>query len=435
MGRKDGLRPQLVYSPAYDITFFGLEKLHPFDTRKYSHAWHEIERAAGAGVADLVERPSRPISDEELLTVHDAGYLERLDSPQYVAAALEGPLPGWVSGGLIRDRVLTPMRLATMGTAMAARKALDGGIGINLSGGYHHASRDRGEGFCLYSDISVAVALLRQGGKLRSSDTILIVDLDVHQGNGLERIYRDDASVRIFDIYNQDIYPGDLFAAERIDWKVPIGSGTGDLEYLRRLRDELPACVRSLPRPALAFYNAGTDVYEGDLLGRLSLTVEGVLQRDRVVFERRPRPASHGSWCRAEGTAGRAIASWREAWGISWTGGGNSGRLDGTGGAMAQKEIEVILMRQLASYLVTPIFIVDPAGTLVFYNEPAESILGLRFDETGEMQASEWSTTFVPVNHDGTPLPPEDLPLMVALQRQRPARRSFWIRGLDNVQR
>ena len=102
---------------------------------------------------------------------------------------------------------------------------------------------------------------------------------------------------------------------------------------------------------------------------------------------------------------------------------------------MAQKEIEVILMRQLASYLVTPIFIVDPAGTLVFYNEPAESILGLRFDETGEMQASEWSTTFVPVNHDGTPLPPEDLPLMVALQRQRPARRSFWIRGLDNVQR
>ena len=102
---------------------------------------------------------------------------------------------------------------------------------------------------------------------------------------------------------------------------------------------------------------------------------------------------------------------------------------------MAQKEIEVILMRQLASCLVTPIFIVDPAGTLVFYNEPAEAILGLRFEETGEMPASEWSTIFMPVDDSGAPYPVDELPLVVALTERRPDHRTFWIHGLDNVRR
>ena len=102
---------------------------------------------------------------------------------------------------------------------------------------------------------------------------------------------------------------------------------------------------------------------------------------------------------------------------------------------MSQKEIEVILTRQLASYLAMPIFIVDPQGTLVFYNEPAEMILGLRFDETGEMPLAEWATVFTPIAQSGTPLPPQDLPLTIALNECHPAHGDFYIRGLDLVLR
>jgi PAS domain-containing protein len=102
---------------------------------------------------------------------------------------------------------------------------------------------------------------------------------------------------------------------------------------------------------------------------------------------------------------------------------------------MAQKPIELILMRQLASSLVMPIFLVDMAGTLLFYNEPAEQILGMRFDETGEMPASEWTTRWEPSDADGAPLVPERLPLMVAVQECRPAHGELWIRGGEGRRR
>ncbi len=100
---------------------------------------------------------------------------------------------------------------------------------------------------------------------------------------------------------------------------------------------------------------------------------------------------------------------------------------------MAQREIEVILARQLAEYLNTPIFIVDPGGNLIFYNEPAELILGCRFEDTGAMPASKWSTLFTPTDEQGNPLPPDVLPLMIALNDRKPANRKFWIQGLDGV--
>ena len=102
---------------------------------------------------------------------------------------------------------------------------------------------------------------------------------------------------------------------------------------------------------------------------------------------------------------------------------------------MPQREIEVILTRQLASCLILPIFIVDPDGTLVFYNEAAEAILGHRFEETGEMPAAEWTTAYTATDGDDEPLPPERLPLMIALQESRPAHARLVIRGLDNVRR
>jgi PAS domain-containing protein len=102
---------------------------------------------------------------------------------------------------------------------------------------------------------------------------------------------------------------------------------------------------------------------------------------------------------------------------------------------MPQQEIEVILTRHLASYLAIPIFLVDPEGNLIYYNEPAEGILGRRFEETGEVHVGVWSTVFTPTDANGAPLPPESLPLVIALTKRRPDHRSFWIRGLDGKKR
>jgi PAS domain-containing protein len=102
---------------------------------------------------------------------------------------------------------------------------------------------------------------------------------------------------------------------------------------------------------------------------------------------------------------------------------------------MPQQAIEIILIRQWAAYLAMPVFVVDPEGTLLFYNEPAEAILGRRFDETGAMPADEWSVIFEPTDEEGVPLPPEALPLMIALSARRPAHRCFAMTGLDGVLR
>ncbi len=99
---------------------------------------------------------------------------------------------------------------------------------------------------------------------------------------------------------------------------------------------------------------------------------------------------------------------------------------------MPQQEIEVILARHLAEHLVMPIFIVNPAGDLIYYNDPAETILGCRYDETGVMTAVEWSTIFQPVDEQGSPLDPEELPLMIAITQRHPSHKRFWIRGMDD---
>ena len=100
---------------------------------------------------------------------------------------------------------------------------------------------------------------------------------------------------------------------------------------------------------------------------------------------------------------------------------------------MAEKDVEIILTRQLAEYLSTPVFIVDPAGALLFYNEAAEGLIGQRFEETGEMPAGEWSTVFTPTDDTGAAIPPEQLPLMIAVAERRPAFRQLWIRALNQV--
>jgi histone deacetylase 11 len=280
------IQPKIVYSPQYDIRFFGVEKLHPFDSCKYSRAWEALVKSLGKGVHELLIDPGRPVGSADLEMVHRPSYLDQLKSSTYVAGVLGLPFVASAPSGLLDSHVLKPMRLATAGTIRAFDAAIHHGIAVNLSGGYHHAGPDAGDGFCVYGDVALGVAKLREAGTLvRGQDRILYIDLDAHQGNGVERFFKHDQDVYILDMYNQEIYPRDGEAKTRIDCDVPISSGTADSEYLDKLRNALARALRSCPRPQLAVYNAGTDVYEADSLGRLKLTANGVFERDKMVLD------------------------------------------------------------------------------------------------------------------------------------------------------
>ena len=277
------LDPRIVYTPGYDLTFLGLERLHPFDGRKASRAWRAAQRTLGPTLAQRTLRPARPMAREQLLAVHTPAYLEKLRSPSYVAQVLELPAVARLPAFIIDWRLLRPMRLGAQGTLLAAQAALRGGLAYNLFGGYHHASREQGQGFCCYADLNVALAALRQAGALAASDRVLILDLDAHQGNGHERLAQADPQIFIADVYNQDIFPGDWEARRRIDLDRPVRAGTGDDDYLRLVRGLLPEVTAAGPF-RLAFYIAGTDAAAEDPLGGLGLSGDALRARDRLVL-------------------------------------------------------------------------------------------------------------------------------------------------------
>jgi histone deacetylase 11 len=280
--------PHVVYSPRYDIGFFGLERLHPFDSRKYGRAWKRLAQGLGSRAGDVLLRTDRSATRQELLAVHSAAYLDRLGDRAYLADILELPivrrLPAWLTDW----RVLRPMRWAVRGSVLAARAALDNGFAVNLSGGYHHAKPDAGEGFCVYNDIALVVHTLRAEGRIAAGECVMYVDLDAHQGNGVCHEFMEDRRLVIFDMFNAAVYPSDDVAARgRIDFAVPLAPGCDDRQYLGLLESQLPACLDSFGRRSvrLAIYNAGTDVYAGDALGGLALTADAVCRRDRFVVD------------------------------------------------------------------------------------------------------------------------------------------------------
>lgn len=283
------MSPRIVYSPRYDIGLLGLERLHPFDAHKYSRAYGLLRRRFGGRLRRWRLDPDRQVSDGELRLVHQPSYLDqRLRSAPYLAGALEMPIVARLPARLIDWAVLRAMRWATRGTVLAAAAALEQRFAVNLAGGYHHASAQRGEGFCVYADVGVAVAMLRSAGTLAHDDTVLHIDLDAHQGNGVARVFAEDDAVRLFDLYNGDIYPQDAVARRRVDCDRPLPDGSGDERYLGTLEASLPGFLdrASRPRtPRLAFYNAGTDVFVEDQLGGLHLSAEAILRRDLYVIE------------------------------------------------------------------------------------------------------------------------------------------------------
>lgn len=280
--------PRIIYSRHYNIRFYGLERFHPFDSRKYGRAWNELRRHFGSKLREMHVSPRRPVSRQELQLVHSESYLRKLCDSTYVARAIEIPqvarLPGWA----VDWHVLRPMRWATRGTVVAAVQALEHGLAVNLGGGYHHAKPSRGEGFCLYADVGVAVAQLRRDRLVRDEARIVSIDTDAHQGNGICHTFIDDNRVFVFDIFNSQIYPSaDVDAQSRIDCSIPVTSACTDGEYMEALYSRLPGFLDSVANApiALAFYNAGTDVYKDDPLGGLSISAATIRQRDLYVVE------------------------------------------------------------------------------------------------------------------------------------------------------
>jgi histone deacetylase 11 len=247
----------IVYSKHYDIGLAGMERLHPFDTRKHGKVYRYLRDTLGIG-EDAFYVPTMA-SEAELLSVHTPRYLDSLKRSYNVAFIAELPLLAFVPNALLQKRVLDPMRYATKGTILGAELALEYGWAVNLSGGYHHAKADSGGGFCFFADVPIALYALFEK---RPELSVLIVDLDAHQGNGNETIFKDDPRVRIFDVYNEAIYPQDDAAKRYIAFDYPVPVSTGDEAYLGLLEKELFEAIESF-KPGLIVFIAGTDVLEG----------------------------------------------------------------------------------------------------------------------------------------------------------------------------
>jgi histone deacetylase 11 len=265
-----------------------MERLHPFDSRKYGRAWKQLQRRIGKRLDAFRVTPYRPAARDDLLRFHTSGYLQRLRDPKFIAKVVELPPLRHLPGGLLDWAILRPMRWATAGTVLAAREAMAHGLAVNLAGGYHHASPDHGHGFSAYADVGLAILELRRTSVLRELDNLAYIDLDAHQGNGVCRTFASDPRVMIYDQYNEFIFPCDVEARRRIDCDVPLPRGCGEADYLHALQMNLPRFLDSITRDGkvrLAVYNAGTDVYTGDRLGGLNVSARGVLRRDQFVLD------------------------------------------------------------------------------------------------------------------------------------------------------
>lgn len=220
--------------------------------------------------SDLLEPEALDL--ETLGLVHTREYLCKLDSSGLSTAEQRRLGLPWSQTLWLRSRV------AAGGTLLAARTALVSGLAGNLAGGSHHAFPDHGEGFCVLNDVAIAVARLRNDAAIERA---LIVDLDVHQGNGTAAIFEHVDAVFTFSMHGERNYPA---AKMRSNLDVPLRDGMGDEEYLTTLRGHL-AGVLSESDPDIAFYLAGVDVAAGDRYGKLTLTDQGIRARDRMVIE------------------------------------------------------------------------------------------------------------------------------------------------------
>ncbi len=243
---------------------------HRFPMVKYSMLRERVEAAGICGPGEL--RVPRAVSDEEILRAHERDYLRRVVDGTLTAKEMRRIGFPW------SERMVERSRRASGGTLGACLAALEDGFAANLAGGTHHAFADRGEGYCVFNDSAIAARAVRAEGLV---ERVVVVDTDVHQGNGTARILREDPSVFTFSIHGENNFP---FRKEESDLDVALPDGADDGAFLEALEDGLETALEE-SRAELAIYLAGADPYEDDRLGRLSVSKEGLAERDRLVLE------------------------------------------------------------------------------------------------------------------------------------------------------
>jgi len=255
----------LVYSERYDLNL----GVHVFPSQKFRWIRDRFLRTRFAVAADFLEPD--PAADEDILRVH---------TPAWVSGLRNGTL-GYHD--ILRleipysRQMVEAFWLAAGGSILAAREALTRGVGFNVGGGFHHAFPDHGEGFCAINDIAVAIRKLQHD---RAIQKAMVVDCDVHQGNGTAAIFAGDLSVFTLSIHQFNNYPSEK-PPSSLD--IHLADGIGDAEYLHRLGNGYRAAL-AMFRPDLLIYVAGADPYMEDQLGGLSLTFDGLKERDRLVI-------------------------------------------------------------------------------------------------------------------------------------------------------
>ncbi len=213
-----------------------------------------------------------PATDAQITTAHDPDYWQKLQNLDLTYHEIRK------TGFPLSEQLVQRESIIMNGTLQAAEFALLHGIAFNIAGGTHHAFTNRGEGFCLLNDNAIAACHLLQTGK---ASTILIVDLDVHQGNGTAQIFASEPRVFTFSMHGAHNYP---LHKEQSDLDLPLPDHTTDDYYLKLLRETLPKLIDQV-QPGFIFYQAGVDVLATDKLGRLALTTQGCKTRDRIVLQ------------------------------------------------------------------------------------------------------------------------------------------------------
>ncbi len=211
------------------------------------------------------------ISEEKVLRVHTRKYLDKLLTKSLSRKEERA------TGFPLSEKLVKRELIITQGTVDAVDHAIENGAAANIAGGTHHAFKDRGEGFCLLNDIAIGSAYALEELELKQ---ILVVDLDVHQGNGTAKIFENDSRVFTFSMHGAKNYP---LRKEKSDLDIALPDKTEDEAYLNVLKDTLPGLIEDV-QPDLIFFQSGVDVLASDKLGRLSMTIEGCKKRDEIVF-------------------------------------------------------------------------------------------------------------------------------------------------------
>lgn len=239
---------------------------HVFPMEKYEGVHRRLEGEDGLAAA---LEPALP-PDEDLLRVHSAAYLEDLAGAVHTPRTIASELP-------LSAEIADFFRLACGGTTLASRTALERGWAVHLGGGFHHAFREKAEGFCYLNDLAVAARVVQADG---SAERVTVIDLDVHQGNGTAAIFRHDDDVLTASVHGAGNYP---FRKEHSDLDFALPDRAGDADYLEAVRAALAGVLNF--DPDVTFFVAGADPFEGDRLGRLSVSREGLAHRDRIVLD------------------------------------------------------------------------------------------------------------------------------------------------------